>query len=354
LADLEDVSNDLAGNYALGKDIDASATSDGSYVPIGSAAPFTGQFDGQGHAINSLLFQGVDEGDSNSQPFALGLFGTLGTSAVVRDLSVDGRTSISSTDFISSAVGAEGILAAYNYGTVLRVDASGSIDNIGGAISSNIFFDNSQAGGLVGVNHGTIERSSSSVNLRTGGTLGGLVGENDGLIAQSYASGPVQGLELDVGPGGSGAFTEASPGGLVGTNNGAISQSYVTSAVSNPCVNQSCSAAALVYTNNGTITQSFVSGTGPGPSGFTAAYGIAVSNNGTIANDVYWNKDTTDTTSGVGSGTGVPASNGLTASQMSTPSSFTGYDFSANGIWAMPAGATHPVLRWQLQSANGG
>ncbi|KAA0086050.1 hypothetical protein C0Z19_18420 [Trinickia soli] len=34
--------------------------------------------------------------------------------------------------------------------------------------------------------------------------------------------------------------------------------------------------------------------------------------------------------------------------QMSDPSSFAGYDFGPNGVWAMPAGATHPVLSWQI------
>lgn len=33
---------------------------------------------------------------------------------------------------------------------------------------------------------------------------------------------------------------------------------------------------------------------------------------------------------------------------MSDPSSFAGYDFGPNGVWAMPAGATHPVLSWQI------
>jgi hypothetical protein len=352
LADLENVNANLAGNYALGKDIDASGTNDGSYVPIGSTQQFTGQFDGQGHHIDSLVLEGVAESNSDGREIATGLFGTLGASAVVRNLSVDGTTSVRSTDFISSAEGAEGILAAYNYGTIVGVHTSGNINNIGGTAGTIIYFDNTRAGGLVGVNYGTVERSSSSVDLFTGGTLGGLVGENGGHIIQSYASGPVQGFELDVGPGGSGAFTEASPGGLVGTNNGTINQSYVTSAVSNACVNQSCSAAALVYTNNGTISQSFAAGSGPGPSGLTAAYGVAVGNSGTIGGDVYWNKDTTKTTTGVGSGTGVPDSNGLSASQMSTPSSFLGYDFSANGVWAMPPGATHPVLQWELAPAN--
>jgi hypothetical protein len=47
-------------------------------------------------------------------------------------------------------------------------------------------------------------------------------------------------------------------------------------------------------------------------------------------------------------GTPVPATNGYTNAQMSNTASFPTYDFSATGVWAMPAGATHPVLRWQV------
>ncbi len=346
-SDLENVATDLAGNYALGRDIDASTTSDGSYRPLGSGnTAFTGQLDGEGHTIRSLTLQGTAEGDSNSQPIASGLFGTLGASAAVRNLNVDANESVFSTDFISSGIGAEGILAAYNYGTVSHVNTSGTINNLSG-VQSDLFLDSTIAGGIVGVNHGTIERSSSAVVSSTGGTSGGLAGENDGVIAQSYAAGQVQGLELDVGPGGSGAFTEASAGGLVGTNNGTITQSYVSGSVSNECTNQSCSVAGLAYTNKGTISQSFFSGSIGGFSRLSR-YGIAVANTGAIANDVYWSTDTSGTAVGVGSGTPVPASNGLSTAQMAAPSSFVGYDFGPHGAWAMLAGANHPVLQWQF------
>lgn len=50
----------------------------------------------------------------------------------------------------------------------------------------------------------------------------------------------------------------------------------------------------------------------------------------------------------MGGGT-LPAANGLTTAQMSNPANFdSSWDFSSTGAWAMPVGATHPVLRWQL------
>jgi hypothetical protein len=48
------------------------------------------------------------------------------------------------------------------------------------------------------------------------------------------------------------------------------------------------------------------------------------------------------------SGGNLPASNGLTTAEMSNPASFVGWDFGQEGVWVMPTGATHPVVRWQV------
>ncbi|WP_018442191.1 beta strand repeat-containing protein, partial [Trinickia symbiotica] len=334
LADLKNVATDLAGNYALGRDIDASATSDGSYIPLGGGnTSFTGQFDGQGHTISSLTMQGT-----GSQTVAM--FASLGKNAVVRDLNVNG--SATSLDTNNSRHGIVGILAGENDGTIVRVNTSGNVRE------QVYYFGGTTAGGLVGVNHGTILRSSSSAGTQAGGPAGGLVGENDGTIAQSYASGPVSEV------GGVLGSVAGSPGGLVGTNSGTITQSYATGTVGEACGTYGCiTGAALVYTNSGTISQSFATGavSSSGIQGQPAAtpYGIAVQNQGKIASDVYWNKDTTTATIGVGYGTAIPSANGLTTEQMTAPASFSGWDFSSTGAWAMPTGYSHPVLRWQLE-----
>ncbi|MGG1945969.1 filamentous hemagglutinin N-terminal domain-containing protein [Trinickia sp. NRRL B-1857] len=346
LADLEKVNTDLSGNYALGRDIDASATSDGSYIPIGSNSAFTGQFDGDGHTIDALTVAGIS---GEAGPVNEGLFGTLGAGAVVRDLNVNANVSITADISTLNAAGIEAILAADNYGTILHVNTSGTV-----VANAYIYGgDSTTAGGLVGVNHGTIERSSSSASGNTGGMLGGLVGENDGLIAQSYASGTVRTAE-DAGSGG--PTSDGSPGGLVGVNNGTIEQSYATGAVSNACMLASCSAAGLVNVNHGTISESFSTGAVTGGQAIDSDgvpigpenYGIAAVNDGTIAQDVYWNKDTTATAIGVGSGAAISSANGLTNAQMADPKRFSGWNFTSTGAWAMPAGGRHPILRWQL------
>jgi filamentous hemagglutinin family protein len=337
LSDLTNVANDLTGNYALGRNIDASGTSNSPFVPIGNSnTPFTGQFDGQGNTITSLTLGGL-LGSETELPL-VGMFGVIGTQGVVRNLDISGTASSAN---VSGLVGTPsfdmGILAGLNNGTVLRVSTAGTVAT---GYPNQGLFDSSTAGGLVGVNAGSILRSSSSADVSSGGgAVGDLVGVNSGLISQSFATGPVavQG------------YFATGGGGLVGSNSGTISQSYATGSTMFPgCrpTNTHCGGAALVVDNSGTITQSFA--TGPVNQPLYGPIGIARSNEGTIANDVYWNTNTTGATIGVVYGTPIPTANGLTTAQMSTPTSFVGYDFSPTGVWAMPAGATHPMLRWQL------
>ncbi|MCC8392470.1 filamentous hemagglutinin N-terminal domain-containing protein [Paraburkholderia sp. MMS20-SJTR3] len=332
LTDLQSVAQDPGGNYALGKDIDASATSSAAWMPLGnSVTPFTGQFDGQGKTIGPLTLQPWPSG-SMYIPQLMGLFGQIGNTGVVRNLSVSGRGSLGGNTYAYM-----GMLAGVNNGTVLRVDAAGTLTS-GGSGSS---IDYTVAGGLLGVNTGSVLRSSSGVALTTGNTLGGLIGANTGLVSQSFATGALVSL----------GYINEGAGGLVGNNGGTITQSYATGStlLSGYCrgaAGTPCGGAGLVVYNTGTITQSFATGLVTQP--LYQPIGIARSNTGTISDDVYWNKETTSATVGVLYGTPLPAANGLTTTQMSTPASFVSYDFSPAGVWAMPAGATHPVLRWQV------
>jgi hypothetical protein len=102
-------------------------------------------------------------------------------------------------------------------------------------------------------------------------------------------------------------------GGLVGSNTGSISESYAWSHFT-------------VGANS--------------PTG-----GIAGTNSGSIAANVFWNSETSGASAGVGSGTSVAASSGLTEAQLRDPASFgPTWDFSAHGTWVV-AGLL-PGLRW--------
>lgn len=272
------------------------------------------------------------------------MFGFIGTSGLVSNLSVNAEAD---APMGAGGYGMYGLLAGINAGTIVGASSSGTTGFFGGMAYA------ATVGGLVGQNRGTITRSSSSANIvLSEGNNGGLVGDNaaGATISQSFATGNVD----------SEAHSNGG-GGLAASNEGTITQSYATGTVTfnpdycGPNAASQCipAAAGLVGANSGTITQSFATGqviepNPPDNPNLLPAVGITTSNTGTIGNDVYWNKDTTGASIGVYSGTQAPASNGLTTAQMSNPASFVGYDFGPNGVWAMPAGATHPVLSWQV------
>ncbi|MGF6837684.1 filamentous hemagglutinin family protein [Paraburkholderia youngii] len=318
--DLGAVNLNPSGNYALGRDIDATPPP-GEFSR--TVASFSGQFDGMGHTISNLWL-------SES------LFGDIGSSGVVRNLNIEG-----SANLPESAAWA-GFLADRNDGTIASVHSSGSVTSIG-RIST---------GGLVGLNFdGTITRSSSTADVSSDSLTGGLVGTNSfGVIRQSFASGDVTSTHLQ------------GAGGLVGYNFGVITESYATGTVhvQPQCDTVNACGGGLVGGTSGTISQSFATGkidqpSGPvgGPGGiadYNANY--IASSPGTITNDVYWDTQTTGAPVGVRAtilGANLGNAQGLTTMQMSTPSSFgPTYNFGPGGVWAMPVGATHPILQWQL------
>jgi hypothetical protein len=166
--DLQNIKNNLAGIYALGRDIDASATASwnggAGFAPVGGSIAFTGTFDGQGQTISNLTI---------NRPSGqwVGLFGYNGASATVRNLgllnvSVTGNT-------------ATGGVVGENHGTITGVYTSGSVAS------------NAGAGGIVGYNYGSLSNvySTSAVSAPTI-YAGGIAGLSLGNISQAYATGP--------------------------------------------------------------------------------------------------------------------------------------------------------------------
>jgi hypothetical protein len=237
----------------------------------------------------------------------------------VRNLSVSG--------YVYTDIGTRlGMLAGLNQGTLVNVHTAGNVTD------SNAFFG-SFMGGLAARNEGTIERSSSTVNLDGQAGLGGLVAENTGTINQSFATGYAV-----AGSHGSGI------GGLVETNSGTITQSYATGDTSLDLGDN----GGLVADNTGTVRESFSTGnvTLFGPN---LIAGFIGANSGPIS-DNYWNTETSGKTIGV-NGTGAAGVTGLTTAQMSVASSFgPQWNFGPGGTWVIPVGGTHPVLRWQLDA----
>lgn len=285
--DLQGMSGDLASNYALGADIDASATSGwnggSGFEPVGSSAiAFTGSFAGLGHTISNLT---VNRLTTNY----IGLFG-YARNGTLRDVGL-----LNSSISGSSVVGA---LAGYSSDSIERAYVAG------GSVTA----DQLLAGGLVGQigSGGSVSTSYATDNV-TGNSngvastgIGGLVGQlvSGASISNSYATGSVSG-NTDV-------------GGLVGQATG------------------------------GTVTDSYASGAVTG-----ASYvgGLAGSNGsgGTSATftDSYWDTQSSGQSSSFG-GTG------LTTTQMQTASSFGGWSIATTGgtakTWRIYEGQSYPLL----------
>jgi hypothetical protein len=243
--DLQNIRNNLTGSYALGNNIAANP----GHSPIGNiSTPFNGVLDGKNPA-NGLPYtiNGLTISFSSG-----GLFGTIGTSGVVRNLNLTG---VNITPYYTSTIGA---LAGVNDGSVSSVTASGTVGSTG--------FWGVTAGGLVGKNTGQITNSSSYVTVILGdgqtptnfNIAGGLVGLNLGTISGSTSSGPVTG--------GFNSFV----GGLVGRNDGTVTNSSSSSAASGVTGtapgDQSSAVAGLVGFNTGTISGSYATGNVSGSS----------------------------------------------------------------------------------------
>ena len=178
--DLQNMNNNKAGTYALGRDIDAGITSTwnsgAGFQPIGAGNSFTGNLDGQGHTISGLFI-------NRTSVQNVALIGYLAAGGTVSNVGVIGA-SITGWEMVGGIVGT-------NYGTVSNVYSSGSVT----ATSAG-------AGGLVGYNFQTLSNGYSNSSVSGPLYVGGAVGLNNsrvpagptaGSISQVYATGAVTG-----------------------------------------------------------------------------------------------------------------------------------------------------------------
>jgi filamentous hemagglutinin family protein len=189
-------------NYALGNNIDASATSGWSagFNPIGTSAnPFTGKFSGLGNTISNLRI-------NRPTTDHVGLFGYIASGSSVSNVALSGGT----------------IQGSNNVGVVVGNNNYGEVSNV---ISSATVLGSYAVGGVVGSNAGTLANSfttGSTSGVGGSGAIGGLVGINYGNISNSNASGTTHGGFT------SGLSDGDSVGGLVGGNYSNIANSWVS------------------------------------------------------------------------------------------------------------------------------
>ncbi len=313
IAELQAIgSGDLAGHYALGSDIYASATrswNDGAgFAPIGTELlPFTGTLEGLGHAVSGLYIHRTARSNGT------GLFGVT-SGGTVRNIGVAGGAVVGLNE-VGALVGSQGsgtkISNAYATATVSGESSVGglvgyaedsSISNVyaTGAVSASSI----RAGGLVGFLYSSIVTNAFATGSVSGSSqIGGLLGVGGGTVLNTYATGRVSGT--------------TSVGGLVGhLGYGAtLSNAYATGVVSGTTT----TVGGLVGFNAGTVHQA------------------------------YWDTQTTGQ-SGSGGGTG------LTTAQLFTASSFSSWDIATNGgstaVWRIYEGYTGPLLRSFLTAAT--
>lgn len=251
--DLQNINNNLSGDYVLGSDINAANV---AFWPIGwGIGSFMGSLDGQGHTISNLTIS------ANTR---IGLFDTVGPSGTIQNIKLD------NVDVSNIAPANVGAIAGVNSGTITGVSVSGTVSDQGTGYICNCGGEGYaepggiiRVGGIAGSNEGTIASSSSAVSVAGSGTdlahLGGITGWNTGMIDQSTATGSVTG---GLGGGDNASYTL---GGLVGSNYGSITQSSATGTVDH--TGSDSDGGGLVGYNNavGTISQSFATGATQGP-----------------------------------------------------------------------------------------
>jgi trimeric autotransporter adhesin len=320
--DLQGIRGDLGGHYALGTNIDASATASWNgglgFTPIGrSSVRFTGVFDGLGHTISGLTINRAVEN-------LVGLFDNTGTGSAIRNLGLLGG-SVTGNDYVGGLVGA-------NYG--------GTISQ---AYATGVAYGRYYVGGLVGQSLGGGRISQAHATGAVGGwsSVGGLVGKIDSSsISQAYATGTVRGNSVAigglVGTSNAGSIGQSYAtgtvtgdgnlvGGLVGDNRGTIIFAYATGAVSGADY-----VGGLVgNNNNGVIIQTYATGAVSG----AASVGGLIGYSNRATSNSYWDTETTGQAASAG---GTPLT--TTALIAALP---TGFDA---GVWANSDNQATPYL----------
>lgn len=244
----------LSYNFALKGDINASNVKD--YVAIGTGNKdasgneigFTGTFDGRGNRIIGLK---VENANGNA-----GIFDTIGTNGVVKDVNIYSGT-FTGTTTAGAVAGVnngriEGIVTFGN-----TVTSNGNAGGIVGINSSGEFKDDANDGELTNGIY-DVESTGSVIAGSSSAVAGGLVGINDGGLANSFSDSAVTvatGVKLDK--------DTTALGGVVGINNGNVQ--YVDSlGVTNGGATGSSNIGGIIGTNNGNMysgyNESIVSG----------------------------------------------------------------------------------------------
>ena len=258
------------GNRSLDCTLAADITLTEPWTPVGTdyQNPYTGTFDGNNHTIRGLTVTGSNE--------YAGLFGYIGKDGTVKNVKL-ADVRITSDHQYAYAGGVAGM----NDGTIENCSVSGSVSS------------NYSAGGVVAQQFGnSITRCSSSATVKGTGEVGGVAGktDNSATLTACYATGNV-------------TFERASTintfaGGVVGSNGtgSILTACYATGNVTGTGTGTgSCYVGGVTGDNaSGTLTACYhAKGTVSGPDGATG--GVTGRNYNALGDPVitacYWKND---------------------------------------------------------------
>jgi len=170
-AELQNMNLDLAGDYVLGNDIDASSIL--NFDPVGDAVTkFTGTFDGQGHTITGLTINRPGED-------YVGLFGYIDFSATIQNVHL-ADTNVTGNDNVGSILG-------YNLGNISYCTNTGSVTG------------NDRVGGIVGYCQGNTLNCQNRGDITGNFYTGGIVGGGSSVIKYCYNLGDISGSDAFTG-----------------------------------------------------------------------------------------------------------------------------------------------------------
>jgi len=290
--DLYAVRNNLSGSYILMNDIDMSATAPGGdwdsgngWKPIGGKGEdnFTGIFDGNGYAIKNMHIYGeIDNGTS------VGLFGRLGQNS-------NGNGTILNLALLDCNI---------------DITTGGTINYIGGVAGYDIGKNISKC-----FVTGNIKVTLTS-NYMEGQNIGGITGYSSAKIENCYNSCSIITNTESITSSDYGYIHVGGVAGCIYSVNNTYNVGDIT-----------------IITNNNLKKPSvgYISGTDLGL---------------TCLNNCYYLKKNTDyTASGYASDNRYTNVVGLTAGQMKSKSTYTGFDFDT--IWTIDSTAeySYPTLR---------
>ena len=313
--------------------------------------PFNGSFDGNGHVISNMH---IEASSDLGYSLSCGLFGTIGPSAYVAHLSVEGKlTATTNLDHV-------GLLCGGNWGYILDCHCFGEINSTASLVTAGLFCGRSMGTirGCYGSGQITYADRSHNIGGFTGNNQEGEISQCAAHVdlcivdpewsGQPYLKHDALGLnsyQLFRMGGTAVARTTNWIGGFAGGNSGVISDCYANGTVIGMPQSTFLSGFISVgsYNGGGIVTRCYSTG--------TVWYGDEMREDGSYLG---WKNQLVGHCYALDPNewddiheTDIPL---LADAQMRDQSSFIGWDFtgqnhlSMEGIWYMPANGAHPEL----------